>query len=100
MVEKSTTLCQEKSSIDACRHLFPGNECECMADRQTGIVKWFNIEKCYGFISADDASGDVFVHHTGIHQTGFRRLEEGQHVHYVTAESDRGPIAQKVTPTS
>ncbi len=71
-----------------------------MSDRQTGTVKWFNIEKGYGFITPDDASGDVFVHHTGIDQTGFRRLEEGQQVHYVLAASDRGPIAQKVSTAS
>ena len=67
-----------------------------MSERHTGTVKWFNIEKGYGFITPDDASGDVFVHHTGIEQTGFRRLDEGQHVQYVIAESERGPIAQKV----
>lgn len=71
-----------------------------MADRETGTVKWFNDEKGYGFITPDDGSGDVFVHHTGIDQTGFRRLDEGQHVHYFITESERGPIAQKATASA
>lgn len=71
-----------------------------MSDRQTGTVKWFNVEKGYGFITPDDSSPDVFVHHTGINQSGFRRLDEGQQVHYVIEESERGPVAQKVTPVT
>jgi len=68
-----------------------------MSDRQTGTVKWFNVEKGYGFITPNDAPHDVFVHHTGIEQTGFRRLDEGQRVEFSVAESERGLIAQKVT---
>lgn len=71
-----------------------------MSERHTGTVKWFNIEKGYGFITPDDDSGDLFVHHTGIEQTGFRRLNEGERVHYVVTASERGPIAQKVTPAA
>lgn len=71
-----------------------------MSERHTGTVKWFNIEKGFGLITPDDNSGDVFVHHTGIDQTGFRRLDEGQHVQYSIADSERGPIAQKVTVTA
>lgn len=69
-----------------------------MADRLTGTVKWFNVEKGYGFITRNDVSADVFVHHTGIDQEGFRRLDEGQLVEFSITESERGPIAQKVAP--
>ena len=68
-----------------------------MSARQTGTIKWFNAEKGYGFITPDDASQDVFVHHTGIVQTGFRKLEEGQQVEYLASEGDRGLVAKKVT---
>ncbi len=47
-----------------------------------GTVKWFNEEKGFGFISNDDGSGDVFVHHSAIQSTGFRTLTEGQKVIY------------------
>ncbi|HEY4535371.1 MAG TPA: cold shock domain-containing protein [Enteractinococcus sp.] len=67
-----------------------------MSNRHIGTVKWFNVEKGYGFITPEDASGDVFVHHTGIEQDGFRRLDEGQHVEFSVIESERGLIAQQV----
>jgi CspA family cold shock protein len=47
-----------------------------------GTVKWFNEEKGFGFISNDDGSGDVFVHHSAIQANGFRTLTEGQKVTY------------------
>lgn len=67
-----------------------------MIDGHGGTVKWFNIEKGYGFITPDDASPDVFVHHTAIAQTGFRRLDEGQKVRYTATEGDRGWVADTV----
>lgn len=41
---------------------------------------------------------DVFVHHTAIAQTGFRRLEDGQKVEYLASEGDRGFVADTVRP--
>lgn len=67
-----------------------------MDDGNAGTVKWFNVEKGYGFITPDDSSPDVFVHHTAIAQTGFRRLEEGQKVEYLASEGDRGLVADTV----
>ena len=46
-----------------------------------GIVKWFNAEKGFGFITVDGGQ-DVFVHYSNIDMTGFRVLEEGQAVEF------------------
>ena len=62
---------------------------------QQGIVKWFNNEKGYGFIECDDGE-DVFVHFMGIHEEGFRTLEEGQKVSFEVVEGNRGPQASNV----
>ena len=45
----------------------------------SGIVKWFNDSKGYGFIEQEDGP-DVFVHHSGINATGFKSLSEGDRV--------------------
>ena len=62
----------------------------------TGKVKWFNAEKGYGFITAEDGK-DVFVHYSSINSEGFKTLEEGQTVTYDVVESDRGQQANNVT---
>ena len=63
-----------------------------------GIVKWFNDTKGYGFISLDDGSKDVFVHHTGIEGEGFKSLTEGQRVEFEVVQGAKGPAAEKVRP--
>ena len=50
----------------------------------TGIVKWFNAEKGYGFITPDDGSEDVFVHFSAIVADGYKKLIEGQKVTFET----------------
>ena len=59
----------------------------------TGIVKWFNSEKGYGFITPDDNGADVFVHYSEIEGEGFLTLEEHQRVVYEVGEGRRGPQA-------
>jgi len=62
----------------------------------TGIVKWFNEKKGFGFIVPDDGSDDVFVHHSNIAMEGFRTLEEGHKVEYDTSQGRKGPEATNV----
>lgn len=61
----------------------------------TGKVKWFNAEKGYGFITADDGT-DIFVHYSAIQSEGFKTLDEGQAVSFDVSQSDRGPQASNV----
>ena len=61
-----------------------------------GKVKWFNDQKGYGFITPEDGTPDVFVHHTAIQGGGFRSLAENQLVEFDVLQSDKGPKAANV----
>ena len=61
----------------------------------TGVVKWFNSEKGYGFISQSDGV-DVFVHHSSIQMSGYRTLTEGQEVEFDVQEGQKGLQAANV----
>jgi CspA family cold shock protein len=61
----------------------------------TGVVKWFNAEKGFGFISREGAD-DVFVHFSQIQGSGYRTLEEGQRVEFDVAPGRKGEEAQNV----
>ncbi|WP_301098430.1 cold shock domain-containing protein [Otariodibacter sp.] len=58
-----------------------------------GLVKWFNADKGFGFITPSDNSKDLFVHFSGIVGTNFKTLNEGDRVEYTIQNSDRGPAA-------
>ena len=60
-----------------------------------GIVKWFNSEKGFGFISVE-GEGDVFVHFSAIQGEGYKSLEEGQNVEFDVVEGAKGPQAANV----
>ncbi|WP_058912102.1 cold shock domain-containing protein [Entomohabitans teleogrylli] len=67
-----------------------------MLTKNTGIVKWFNEGKGFGFITPDDGSGDVFVHFTAIQSDGFKTLDEGQKVAFFIEPNKKGPSASHV----
>jgi len=66
-----------------------------VSDRVTGVVKWFNNSKGYGFISREGGE-DVFVHYSAIEGEGFRSLTEGQQVEFEVEEGPKGLQAVRV----
>ena len=62
----------------------------------TGTVKWFSDDKGYGFITPDDGSKDVFVHHSAILGEGFKSLTENARVEYESRDGQKGPEAINV----
>jgi CspA family cold shock protein len=67
--------------------------------RETGVVKWFNDKKGYGFISRDSGD-DVFVHHSSIVAEGFRSLAEGDRVEFAITQENKGQAAVDVRKIS
>lgn len=61
-----------------------------------GTVKWFNAEKGFGFITPDNAEGDVFVHYSEIQSGGFKTLDENARVEFEIGQGDKGPQATGV----
>jgi cold shock protein len=64
----------------------------------TGTVKWFNASKGFGFITPDDGSADLFVHHSEIRMDGYASLDEGQKVEFTVGQGKKGPCANNVKP--
>lgn len=62
----------------------------------TGIVKWFNDAKGFGFISSDDGSGDLFAHFSAINMNGFKTLQEGQKVTFEIVQGPKGKQASNI----
>jgi len=60
-----------------------------------GIVKWFNSEKGFGFITDEDGQ-DLFVHFSSIISDGYKSLDEGQRVVFNVEQGDKGPVAANV----
>lgn len=65
----------------------------------TGTVKWFSVERGYGFITPDDGSADLFAHSLNMNITdGSLRLYERQRVSFDIEHTDRGPYAVRIRP--
>ena len=62
---------------------------------KTGVVKWFDSKKGFGFISVDGGD-DVFVHFTAIQGNGYKTLDEGQQVEFEIEDGPKGPQASNV----
>lgn len=64
--------------------------------KESGVVKWFNEQKGYGFISREGGA-DVFVHYSAIMGNGFKTLKEGEEVTFEVVDGPKGKQAQDVT---
>ncbi len=62
----------------------------------SGTVKWFNDTKGYGFITPDEGTKDLFVHHSNIAGEGFKSLAEGARVQFDARQGEKGPEATNV----
>ncbi|SCC92020.1 stress protein, member of the CspA-family [Thiomonas sp. X19] len=65
---------------------------------QTGIVKWFNEGKGFGFIAQDGGDADLFVHFSEIQGSGFKTLTENQRVEFEVKQGQKGLQASNVRP--
>ncbi|GAB3040689.1 cold-shock protein [Acinetobacter apis] len=68
-----------------------------MSNVQTGVVKWFNDTKGFGFIQTQDGQ-DLFAHFKNIKSDGFKSLAEGQHVEFTVAQGQKGLQAENIVP--
>ena len=62
----------------------------------TGIVKWFNDAKGFGFITPDDGDSDLFAHFSAINMEGFTTLKEGQRVSFDVITGAKGKQASNI----
>jgi len=62
----------------------------------TGVVKWFNNAKGYGFVTPDQGENDVFVHFSSITMEGYKTLKEGQKVQFEITEGPKGLLASDI----
>jgi len=62
----------------------------------TGIVKWFNDSKGFGFITPDEGGEDLFAHFSAIQSTGFKSLQENQRVSFEVTAGPKGKQASNI----
>jgi cold shock protein len=62
----------------------------------TGIVKWFNNAKGFGFVSSDEGGEDVFAHFSAIEMEGYKSLKQGQKVVFEITQGPKGLYAQNI----
>ncbi len=64
----------------------------------TGIVKWFNDAKGFGFITPDAGGEDLFAHFSAIKVEGFKSLHENQRVTFDVTMGPKGKQAANIIP--
>ena len=64
----------------------------------SGIVKWFNDAKGFGFITPDEGGEDLFAHFSAIEIEGFKILKEGQKVTFEVVTGPKGKQAARIKP--
>ena len=67
---------------------------------QTGIVKWFNNAKGYGFILPETGDNDIFAHFSAITMDGYKTLKAGQEVTFDIIEGEKGLHATNIVPSA
>jgi len=67
---------------------------------QTGVVKWFNESKGFGFITPSDGGDDLFAHFSEIQGEGFKTLAENQQVEFEVTQGRKGLQASKIRPVA
>lgn len=65
---------------------------------ETGIVKWFNDDKGFGFITSNESGKDLFAHFSSIEGEGFKTLQEAQHVTFDVITGPKGLQASNIRP--
>lgn len=65
---------------------------------ETGIVKWFNDAKGFGFITSDAGGEDLFAHFSEIRSEGFKSLKENQRVSFEVKAGPKGKQAANIQP--
>ena len=64
----------------------------------TGIVKWINDSKGFGFITPDGGGEELFAHFSAIQSNGYRKLTEGQQVSFDVTTGPKGKQAANIRP--
>jgi cold shock protein len=67
------------------------------ATEVTGTVKWFNPDKGFGFVVAEDGGKDVFIHISVVERAGIRALAEGQRVTMMVEQGQKGREAVSIS---
>lgn len=62
----------------------------------TGVVKWFNDAKGFGFITPDEGGDELFAHFSAINMAGFKSLKEGQRVTFEVTQGPKGKQASNI----
>ncbi len=65
-------------------------------DMATGTVKWFNNQKGFGFICADEGGEDIFAHFSAIEMEGYKSLKVGQKVLFEISQGPKGLHAMNI----